>query len=284
MELLESRIYTFVDSTKRFAFYFLEGQQLIQELALIHPLQGGGFAYFRDVVLSFMPMLALLKHGEQLGLYLDAEDPYLRVKLEITAGGHVRCLLMPEDLKEFPERITGIVRVRKSFQNAKEPYNSIIEVNGVSLRNIINQVLERSYQFNSLVRISQNSDQSYLVLQLPGLPGDTEIDHSSEALLHCDELYGPRLADLMNRGLQQPEELAFYFQELQFQPMGARTVQYHCNCSQERMLANLQSLYINEGEALFEPGQAHLEVTCEYCKSRFEIARTEIEAISPLYN
>jgi redox-regulated HSP33 family molecular chaperone len=50
------------------------------------------------------------------------------------------------------------------------------------------------------------------------------------------------------------------------------------------MLANLQSLYINEGEALFEPGQAHLEVTCEYCKSRFEIARTEIEAISPLYN
>ena len=109
MELLESRIYTFVDSTKRFAFYFLEGQQLIRELALIHPLQGGGFAYFRDVVLSFMPMLALLKHGEQLGLYLDAEDPYLRVKLEITAGGHVRCLLMPEDLKEFPERITGIV-------------------------------------------------------------------------------------------------------------------------------------------------------------------------------
>jgi hypothetical protein len=64
-------------------------------------------------------MLALLKHGEQLGLYLDAEDPYLRVKLEITAGGHVRCLLMPEDLKEFPERITVIFLVRKSFQNAK---------------------------------------------------------------------------------------------------------------------------------------------------------------------
>ena len=35
MELLESRIYTFVDSTKRFAFYFLEGQQLIQELASV---------------------------------------------------------------------------------------------------------------------------------------------------------------------------------------------------------------------------------------------------------
>ena len=107
MELLESRIYTFVDSTKRFAFYFLEGQQLIQELALIHPLQGGGFAYFRDVVLSFMPMLALLKHGEQLGLYLDAEDPYLRVKLEITAGGHVRCLLMPEDLKPRPIHVAA---------------------------------------------------------------------------------------------------------------------------------------------------------------------------------
>ena len=46
MELLESRIYTFVDSTKRFAFYFLEGQQLIRELALIHPLQGGALLTF----------------------------------------------------------------------------------------------------------------------------------------------------------------------------------------------------------------------------------------------
>lgn len=284
MELLESRIYTFVDPTKRFAFYFLEGQHLVQEMALIHPLQGGGFAYFRDVVLSFLPMLALLKQGEQLGLYLDAEDPYLRLKLEVTAAGHVRCLLMPEDLQEFPQQITGIVRMRKSFRNAKEPYNSIIEVQGVSLRDIINQVLERSYQFNSLVRVSSLSDQSYLILQLPGLPGDEEIDHSAEALQRCDELYGPRLAEIMGRGLQRPEELAIHFQELQFIPMGARTVQYYCNCSAERMLANLQSLYINEGEALFEPEQTHLEVTCEYCKSHYQIARTEIEGIPTLYN
>jgi molecular chaperone Hsp33 len=284
MDLLESRIYTFVDPTKRFAVHFFEGQQVLCELALIHPLPQGGFAYFRDVVLSFLPMITLLKHGEEFGFYLDGQEPYLRLKLEASSRGHVRCMLMPEDLQQFPDKVSGIVRLRKSFPHAKEPYHSIIEVQQLPLHEIVNQVLLRSYQFNSLSQVSQQSDQSYLILQLPGLPGDEERDYTPEALHAFHRRYEPILKDIMAHGLSQPEDLAIHFQQLQFLPMGARSVKYFCSCSQERMLANLQAMYIAEGEDLFPGGRDVLEVTCEYCKRRYEVTRAEIEAIKPVYN
>ena len=60
----------------------VEGQRLIQDLALLHAIQRDGFAYFRDVVLSIEPMIALLKHGEQLGFYIDSANPFFRLKIE----------------------------------------------------------------------------------------------------------------------------------------------------------------------------------------------------------
>jgi hypothetical protein len=67
MELLESRIYTFVDSTKRFAFYFLEGQQLIRELALIHPLQGGGLCLLSGCCAEFHAHAGLAQARRTVG-------------------------------------------------------------------------------------------------------------------------------------------------------------------------------------------------------------------------
>ena len=78
--LPESRLYTFIDEPREYALYFLEGQKLIQDLALVHPIQGSGFAYFREMVLSVQPMIALLKGGEQLGFYLDSDQPDLMVR------------------------------------------------------------------------------------------------------------------------------------------------------------------------------------------------------------
>ena len=53
-KLPESRLYTFMDEERRHALYFLEGQRLIYDLALVHGIQGPGFAWFRDWVSSGM--------------------------------------------------------------------------------------------------------------------------------------------------------------------------------------------------------------------------------------
>ncbi len=38
----DSRLYTFIDESREFVLYFLEGQTLVQELALLHPIQRAG--------------------------------------------------------------------------------------------------------------------------------------------------------------------------------------------------------------------------------------------------
>ena len=91
--LPESRLYTFIDEPREFALYFLEGQRLIHDLAVVHAIRGDGFAYFRDTVLSVQPMIALLKGGEQFGFYIDSEQPYFRLKIEAAHGGATRCAL-----------------------------------------------------------------------------------------------------------------------------------------------------------------------------------------------
>ena len=43
--LPESRLYTAIDSEMEFALYFLEGQKLINDLALTHNIRGEGFSW-----------------------------------------------------------------------------------------------------------------------------------------------------------------------------------------------------------------------------------------------
>ena len=87
MTLPESRIYTCVDESRSHALHFLEGQKLVQDMALMHQLYGSGFAFFRKICLTVQPMLCLLKQGEYFGFYLDSDEPYFRLKIELTAGG-----------------------------------------------------------------------------------------------------------------------------------------------------------------------------------------------------
>src|SRR5512138_578144 len=128
-----SRLYTFVDADYEFALYFLEGQRLIEELAVVHALHGRGFAYFRDVVLSVQPMIAFLKRGEQFGFYLDGDEPRFRLKIETNWNGDTRSVLVPETFREFPDALWGLARLVKLFPNNTAPYQSILKVTGVPL-------------------------------------------------------------------------------------------------------------------------------------------------------
>ncbi len=277
-ELAESRLLTFIDEARIFALYFLEGQRLIRDLALIHPVQGAGFAYFREVVLSVQPMIALLKGREQLGFYLDSEAPYFRLKLETGHQGSSRCMLLPEDFHEFPEHLTGTVRVQKLFNDNRKPYQSILEARELPLREVINQVLRESYQVNSVVTVSPHSDQSVMLHQLPPLPNDPdEYEYSPEALEQRRQELAKGIEDVFAQALTGSQALATALQPLGFRLLAERTVTFACPCSRDQMIRNIHLVYAGEHKSLFEPGEDHLEVTCEYCKTRYEISRMDLE-------
>ncbi|MCP3980952.1 MAG: hypothetical protein GY716_16780 [bacterium] len=275
-ELPESRLLTFIDEPREFAAYFFEGQRLIHDLALLNSIRGDGFAYFRDVVLSIQPTIALLKGGEQFGFYIDSAAPYFRLKIEAGHHGATRCMLLPEEFAEFPESMTGSVRLLKLFPRNRPPYESILEIEGVALRELVNRVLDESYQVNSSVKVSETSDQSLMLHQLPLLESQDDYVYSRERLDERRAEVREAVEAIFALGLCEVPEIADAFAEIGFRLIAHRPVKFHCSCSHARMVQNLIPVWAQEGETLFDAGETTLTVKCEYCKTEYVIARDEI--------
>ena len=269
----ESRLYTLIDGAREYALYFLEGQRLIEDLALVHPIRGDGFAYFRDVVLSVQPIIALLNGGDQLGFYIDSETPEFRIKIETGHSGVTRCMLLPEEFQEFPATVHGFVRTLK-YSPSRVPYESVLRVNGEPLRNIVNQVLTESYQVNCAMMLSQVSDQSVLLHQLPRLRSE-DVESTPESVRARREGIREGMQQIFALGLSKAEEITKAFEQIGFRTLAHRPIQFRCSCSRERMISNVRPLYAQEGDSLFN-GDDTLDLTCEYCKSRYKVTKSEL--------
>lgn len=270
--LKQSRLYTFIDKEKKFALYFLEGQKLIHDLVLTQNLQHGGFDYFRAAVLSVQLMLGLLKHDENFCFYLDSEDPYFRLKIEMNTAGLMRGMIYSDSFGFAPEKITGQVRLIKFQPHAEMPYLSTIELKDVGINEIINLVLSRSYQVKSRVFISDASDQSFMLHQLP-LSKHEEPSDLDDAF----DTYVGLINDIMKKALTDGKIIKKEFAEYGFKFLAKRTVEFKCGCSKDQMITNVKKFSKTSDEELFPPAKDELEVVCEYCKSAYQITRRDIE-------
>ena len=275
MMLPESRIYTCVDAPRKYAVHFLEGQKLVQDMALMHHLNGSGFAFFRNICLTVKPMLCLLKQGEYFGFYLDSEEPYFRLKIELTAGGAIRAMMLPEDFQEYPETVSGTLRLNKYSAKLKSPYQSVLEIQNQPLEKLSDQILLYSYQMTGSVVVSESSDQSILVLKLPG-HGSLEEDNSQEDVMEMQPDQKKIFHEMLSRGETSSEALKEIFINNGFDLLAQREVFFRCNCSRKRMIQNLHLYQQNDPDPLFDENQTSLNVTCEYCKKEYQITAEDL--------
>ncbi len=274
--LPESRLYSFIDQKEGFTLHFLEGQKLIQDLAVIHSVHGQGFQYFRDTILSIQPMISFLKPDEGLGVYLDSDEPYFRLKIEMTEEGLMRTLLLPETFKEFPKTISGRCRIIKSYPNDYTPYTSIIDLQDTAFEQIINKIFRDSYQVKSKVFLNQITDQSVMLMKLPDINVNKiqtryrfSVDQYWKKIeVSLDELYEKATYDY---GIIQK-----HIEDLGLLYLGSKEIKFKCNCSRERMFQGLTSLINSTGiDHVFEPAEKSIETTCDYCKTSFLFLREE---------
>lgn len=272
--LAVSRLYSFLDHKNGFNIQFLEGQKLIHDLALLHPLQGSGFAYFRDTILGLLPVIFFLKPGESLGLYIDSEEPYFRLKVETNSAGHTRTLLLPVEFNSFPMKISGKARVTKMFPGEKSPYTSVIELKNVENKEVINSILHESYQTNSEVIVGDVSDQSIMVTKLPQLNANLAIDDSTprKDYIRKNKNF---FHDVFETATDDIEKIVKIFEDRGLSYLGSRQIDFYCPCSKDRMVVNLRSLYSNEIDELFQD-QASLEVSCDYCNKKYDILKSDV--------
>ena len=269
----KSQLYTFIDNDKKFALYFLEGQKLIHDLILTQNLKQREFDYFRSSILSIQLMLGLLKTGELFCVYIDSEAPYFRLKIELNAMGLMRGMIYSDALETAPDTITGKLRLLKFLPSSKMPYQSIIELDQVGMNEVINLVLSRSYQVNSRIFVSDESDQSFMLNQLPL----TEKEQRADLDQRFEQYAGP-LNDLMKKGLTDKETLITEMAKVGFRFLAGKPVEFKCGCSKEQMIENVKRFAASSEEVVFLPGQDTIEVICEYCKTAYLISRKDIES------
>ncbi|MBL7663723.1 MAG: Hsp33 family molecular chaperone HslO [Bacteriovoracaceae bacterium] len=268
----ESRLYSFLDNKNGFTLHFFEGQKLMANLSLLKNLQISSFAYYRDIVLSTVPMISFLKPTEGFGLYLDSQSPYFRFKIEANSNGSLRTLLLPESFNQFPDKITGEARFVKNLPGSV-PYTSIIKIDNEPTAEIINRILNESYQTNANVQLGNTIDQSLMVVKLPQLNVDKHYDDSTsmkEFLLKNKKF----IQYTFDADLNDIEQIVNYFEQNGYAYMASREVRFHCPCSKERMIANLSTLSVTDREDLFDKNGV-IEAKCDYCLTVHKILRSD---------
>lgn len=277
--LPESRLYSFIDQKEGFTLHFLEGQKLINDLAIIHHVIGGGFQYFRDAILSFQPMISFLKPGEGLGVYIDSDEPYFRLKIEMSEQGQMRTLLLPEDFKLFPKKISGKCRIVKLLPGETHPYTSIIKLDDIDFHQVVNQILVESYQFNSEVFLSEDSDQSIMLMKLPEINVNrvqTNYVMTINQYWKKIEAHAQKLYEL---GTTEQADIQAHFEKEGMLYLGSKEIKFKCTCSRERMFEGVRSLIWASGiESVFEPEEKSIETKCDYCKTSYLLLREEFES------
>jgi molecular chaperone Hsp33 len=272
--LAVSRLYSFLDHKEGFNIHFLEGQKLIHDLVLLHPMKGSGFAYFRDMFLGLMPIIFFLKPGESLGIYLDSETPYFRLKIETNSAGHTRCLLLPEEFNIFPMKISGQVRVTKIFPGGKTPYTSMMDLKEIESKEVFNQILRESYQTNSEVIVSETCDQSLMITKIPG-SASVVVQDEGKIRKEFIKKHQGFFHEVFEQATDDIEKIVKIFEDHGFAYLGSRQVNFFCPCSQERMVLNLRGLYANDLDHLFE-GKDEIMVKCDYCRKEYHISKSDI--------
>lgn len=271
--LAPSRLYSFLDHKSGFNIHFLEGQKLIHDLVLMHPMTGSGFSYLRDTFLGILPIIFFLKPGETIGVYIDSEDPYFRLKIETSHSGQTRCLLLPEDMSIFPMTVTGNMRITKVAPSQKVPYTSVIEMQKVDTRNLINQIFAQSYQTDSEVHVSDICDQSVMITKLPPLNGNVVVNDSVTRENYIKK-YQPFFNSVFEKATDDIEVIVKTFEDNGWGYLGSRQITFACPCSQERMLFNLKGMYQENLEELFQ-GQDEINLKCDYCRKNYKITKND---------
>lgn len=278
-QLPSSKLYTFINKSRTFTLHFLEGQTLISDLIISQHLEGEAFRFFRNATLSVQPIVALLKQGESFGFYIDSKKPHYYFKLETNFAGKMRCVLKPDNLETIPDQIEGIGRLTKILPHQKEPYTSNVELKGIPLEKVINEILVNSFQMDARIEVSEKADQSIMLTALPQT-GTPEEDHTAKGDTESElKKIRNELDKVFSKFYTDPEKIIASFENIGYEALAMKEIQFECGCSKDRFIHAILPMYKENPDDWFGENETELVSQCDYCKKNYTILKSELDGI-----
>lgn len=227
-----------------------------------------------------------LNPEERLQLFVNHEGPVGQLIVDVWDNGGVRAYVKhtQEESATFGFLVgAGVLQVSRSRTFNRQAHQTSVSLQGESVEEFLMHYLLESEQILSLLRIEVTADQGQIqsalgyIVQL--MPEGTREDL---AQITSNLVALPKLQTGMTvedpDGRQWAEQLLRGFS---WDQCAREQVSYQCRCSEDRILAMLSSLPRPDIEDL-AAGVEPLEMTCDYCRTKYNIRPAQVAMLLEL--
>jgi len=276
--IAESRLYTFIDSSKNFTINFLDGQKLVSDWFTLSQHYEPTQKFFKEFLLTFPFLKVFNKSSHDIGVYFDSKEPFFQCKMEFFSKNELRTLIIPENFQAQTNLLDGFCRLQQFHPGNGKPYTSILECHKTSPIQLLRDLFKSSFQIESHIHYSDVYNQSYLIHHLPRKNNKEIADFSIKDRENFQSFISKISTPLDNISKLQLNDLREIVETIEemtgLQYLQSKMLKIGCRCSKERVLSSLSSLSLEDRESLFD-SQKIISVDCEYCKKIYEIKETD---------
>lgn len=235
-------------------------------------------------------MGALLKVQQRVALKFEGNGLAQKVLAEADSYGRVRGLIgvptIDLPLTEHGYDLTavigqaGLLSVVKDLR-LKQLQESVIPLAASDFSEDVQVYFEQSEQLPTAVQIGEILDEDGRVVLAGGLLLQAVPTQEPSQLMatlqeRLQEL--PPLINLLHQGQQPESALKLIFDEVPYDVLEQRPLQFSCDCSWERTRQALASLGAAEIAYLLET-EGNTQVECHYCHEVYEFNQFELELL-----
>lgn len=242
----------------------------------------------------------LLSAGLMMGSMMKNDKDVLTLKIEGT--GPMKSILVTADskgnVKGYPQvpRIpmmindkgkldvaggigVGLLTVIKDI-GLKEPYNGTCELVSGEIAEDITYYFASSEQTNSSVGLGVLVKGDEMVLQSGGFIVQLMPDITEEDIVRLEEALSKvsSVTAMLEEGLTPEGILERLLGNLDLEILDTMPVQFHCDCSKQKVESALVLLDKNDINSIIEDGQP-IEVMCHFCNTAYNFSIDELKAI-----
>lgn len=162
----------------------------------------------------------------------------------------------------------------------KEPYTGSVPLVTGEIGDDVASYLMTSEQTPSVVSVGVLVNPDYTVAAAGGIILQAMPNCEEEVLDDLEaRLQGARpVSSLISEGAGIADIIQNYLPGVEVQLLEENPVQWHCNCSRERISGLLKSIGVEELEDMIE-NDGETEVTCHFCSTRYHFDKPELEEI-----
>ncbi len=270
-----------------FRFVLADITATANAIGKMHGARANTLSLLADTAVSSILLSSSLKYAGTVSLQVGFSGDVSLVQADSTPMGLVRAMIPQDEIQKAGDYELLLspqhLKVRKLGEQGQLMQESIVEAASTHMSQNIAAYLMQSEQTRSGVGIFSR----------PHVDDDTRLDYAVGFMIEAFPDAKPEHLDILDMVIRDLPPMDSFMEADGFSitklldmlsgPFATEVIreikpQPFCPCCKERTVASISSFPIPELQSFIEES-AHLDITCDFCRSHYEITLDEIREI-----